>query len=258
MTLTTHNLCRHFGGTVALNCVSVEFPAGNVTAVVGGNGAGKTTLFLAIAGYIVPESGDIGLSKGSGDVSIKLAALPPHERALRGVGMLFQDIRVFPKLSALDNILVSFPNQSGNNVWNAIVRPGAVRKEERLNLETALHLLDYVGLADQSRVWAGQLSYGQQKLLAIARLLAAGARVLLLDEPTAGVHPRMVNRLLELVRSLAEEQGRAVAIIEHNPEVVRRIAHRVYTMSAGGITNLTVQEEMNSTGAQKCGGALSP
>lgn len=258
MTLTTNNLCKHFDGTVALNRVSVELSAGKVTAVVGGNGAGKTTLFLAIAGYVAPERGDVALlNSDSNTLKQQLGELPPHERARRGIGMLFQDIRVFPKLSALDNVLVGFPRQSGERVWNALFRAGVVKQNEQSHIEEAHRLLDFVGLTDQARVWAGQLSYGQQKLLAIARLLAADARVLLLDEPTAGIHPNMIDRLLQLVRKLAIEQGRAVAVIEHNPDVVRRIAHRVYTMNAGSITDLHERQEANGAYTSKSVNILS-
>jgi ABC-type branched-subunit amino acid transport system ATPase component len=258
MTLTTNNLCKHFDGTVALNRVNVELPPGRVTAVVGGNGAGKTTLFLAIAGYVGPDSGDVTLSNSNPDVlKQQIGKLLPHERAQRGIGMLFQDIRVFPKLSVLENVLVGFPQQSGERLWNAIFRTRLVDDDEKSHTEDARRWLDYVGLTDQADVWAGQLSYGQQKLLAIARLLAANAKVLLLDEPTAGIHPSMIDRLLELVRKLAAEEGRSVAIIEHNPDVVRRIAHRVYTMNAGSITDLSVREEANGADTLKSVNILS-
>ncbi len=198
MRVETDSLNKRFGGVVALDDVTLDFPAGSVTAIIGPNGAGKTTLFNVIAGFLKPDSGSVFLvPNGEGDAENKktnILGLPPHQITLRGVGVLFQDIRIFEKLTALENVAVGAKNQPGENPLNCFFRPSRVALREKDVLEKARHCLDYVGLADKAHLWAEQLSYGQQKLMAIARLLSGDAKVLLLDEPTSGVHPDMIEK----------------------------------------------------------------
>ena len=151
------------------------------------------------------------------------------------MGVLFQDVRVFKKLSGLENVAAAVKNQSGENPFNAIFRPNRVSVQEKDVLEKARQLLDYVGLSDKVRLPAEQLSYGQQKLVAIARLLAGDARVLLLDEPTSGVHPDMITTLLDLIQRLARVDGRVIIMIEHNLNVVKRVGDWVYLMAQGRV-----------------------
>jgi branched-chain amino acid transport system permease protein len=237
MILRTHNLSKHFGGVVALDDVSVEFHPGSITALVGSNGAGKSTLFNAITGLLVPDSGEVKLGNANGNGGgVRLTGLPPYVIARHGVGILFQNVRVFGKLSALENVAVGAPSQPGEHPIRSLFRRAAAAARERAVMEMARNHLEFVGLADKAHMWAEQLSYGQQKLVAIARLLAADARVLLLDEPTSGVHPDRVDALLELVQRLADDHDRTVVMIEHNNDVVARVSDRVYHMNAGRIT----------------------
>lgn len=237
MHLETDSLNKHFGGVAALDDVSLEFPAGQVTAVIGPNGAGKTTLFNAIAGFVRPDSGSVRLVGGNGSPAgtADLTGLPPHRIARHGIGVLFQDIRVFGHLSALENVAVGTGRQTGENPFMAMLRPGKVAVEDRANLSAARDHLDFVGLADKAHLWAGNLSYGQQKLVALARLMAADAQVLLLDEPTSGIHPDMIDTLLALIERLADERGKAVIMVEHNLNVVRRVGDWVYLMARGRV-----------------------
>lgn len=232
MILRTHNLTKHFGGIVALDDVSVEFHPGSITALVGPNGAGKSTLFNAITGLVVPDSGKVTLGNGG---EVRLTGLPPHGIAQRGVGMLFQDVRVFRKLTALENVALGAQSQLGERPFSALFRRAKAVAREREVTDLARHHLEFVGLADKANTWAEQLSYGQQKLMVIARLLAANARVLLLDEPTSGVHPDRVDSLLDLVQRLADDHNRTVVMIEHNHNVVLRVSDRVYRLEAGRI-----------------------
>ena len=235
MHLETNSLNKHFGGVAALVDVSLEFPAGQVTAVIGPNGAGKTTLFNAIAGFIRPDSGSVRLVGGNGTHAspIELTGSSPQEIARHGVGVLFQDIRVFSHLSALENVAVGAARQTGENPFLAMFRPGSVSREDRANLDAARAHLEFVGLAEKAHLWAGNLSFGQQKLVALARLLAADSRALLLDEPTSGIHPDMIDKILGLIERLADEHGKAVIMIEHNLNVVRRVGDWVYLMNRG-------------------------
>ena len=232
MILRTHNLTKRFGGVVALDDVSVEFRPGSITALVGPNGAGKSTLFNAITGLVLPDSGEVTL--GSGD-AMRLTGLSLHVIAQRGVGMLFQDVRVFGKLTALENVAIGAQQQPGERPLYSLFRRAKTLAREREVMELARHYLEFVGLGDKSVTWAEQLSFGKQKLLAIARLLAADARVLLLDEPTSGVHPDRVSSLLELVQRLAADHHRTVVMIEHNHDVVHRVSNHVYQLEGGRI-----------------------
>ena len=232
MILRTQHLTKHFGGIVALDNVGVEFHPGSVTALIGSNGAGKSTLFNVIAGLVSPDSGSVFL--GNGD-NLCLNGLPPHVIARHGVGMLFQDIRVFRKLTALENVAVGAQHQAGEHPVANLFQRRASATREREVLDQARQWLDFVGLTEKAHLWAENLSYGQQKLVAIARLLACDARVLLLDEPTAGVHPDRIDQLLGLIQKLADDHNRTVIMIEHNRDVVARVSDRVYQLERGAI-----------------------
>ena len=232
MILRTHKLTKHYGGIVALDDVSVEFHPGSITALVGANGAGKSTLFNVIGGLVVPDSGHVTLGNGG---EIRLTGLAPHLIARRGVGMLFQDVRIFRKLTALENVAVGAQAQPGEHPITSLLHRGAAIAREREVLELARQHLDFVGLADKAHLWGEQLSCGQQKLVALARLLAADTRVLLLDEPTSGVHPDRIEQLLERIQRLADDHDRTVIMIEHNRDVVSRVSDRVYRLENGRI-----------------------
>jgi ABC-type branched-subunit amino acid transport system ATPase component len=236
MHMQTNIIRNHIGGVAALEDVSLEFPAGQVTAVIGPNGAGKTTLFNVMAGYVRPDSGSVRLAKSGNDTpeDIELTGRKPHEIARRGIGVLFQDIRVFGHLSAIENVAVGFRNQPGENPLSALFG-GSRTGSERAALEHARAHLEFVGLVDKAHVWAANLSYGQQKLVALARLLASEAGIFLLDEPTAGIHPDMIKKLLDLIERLADERGKAVIMVEHNLNVVREIGDWVYLMAGGRV-----------------------
>lgn len=231
------NLTKVFGGVHAVEDVSAPFEAGRITALVGPNGAGKTTLFHLIGGAIQPDSGRV-LYDGQ-----RLDGLAPWEISKLGIGRLFQDVRIFQRLSVLENVLVAFEGQMGEKPLAPVLRRWRVARQEASLKEEALRLLELVDLEEHWRNSAEALSYGQQKLLAIARLLAAGADSLLLDEPTAGVNPVLIDRLLGIIRKIAES-GRTIAIIEHNMNVVLDIADWVYFMNEGQIVAFGTPREV--------------
>ena len=236
-TIQCRDLTKSFGGLMVIEELMLNLEPGKVTALVGPNGAGKSTLFHLITGFLAPDHGEIRYRKH------RIDGLPPHSIARLGIGRLFQDVRVFDKLTALDNVLVGFPGQIGENPTYALLRPRAVGRQETTNRAAARHWLDVVGLGDHIETSAQALSYGQRKLLAIARLLALGSDVLLLDEPTAGVHPGTVGTLVRLIRALASE-GKTVAVIEHNMNVVMESADWVYFMDAGEIVAFGLPDEV--------------
>lgn len=236
-TLECRNLVKSFGGLRAVDDLSVAFEPGKATALIGPNGAGKSTLFHLLTGALQPTSGEITYHDR------RIDRLPPWCVAREGIGRLFQDVRVFPKLTVLDNVLTAFPGQCGENVLSTLFQRRRVREEEQRNVERALQLLGSVGLEDRTSSSADALSYGQQKLLAIARLLAAGADVLLLDEPTAGVNPEMIQVLISTIRKLARE-GKTIVVIEHNMNVVLEIADWVHFIHEGQVVAFGLPDDV--------------
>jgi branched-chain amino acid transport system permease protein len=226
--LEIHNLCKSFGGVTALNRWSTTFEKSSITALIGPNGAGKTTAFNLISGFLKPDMGEI-ICHGR-----KITGKSPWTIAASGVGRLFQDVRVFNRMTARDNVLTAFPRQSGENPFISIFQRRKVTKEQNELTVRSDSLLEFMGLADKATDLAETLSYGQQKLLALARLLAADANILLLDEPTAGLSSKAAALLLGVIHKLSAE-GKTILIIEHNMNVVTEIADRVCFIEKGEI-----------------------
>jgi len=231
------NITKSFGGVRAVDNASLGFEEGKITCLIGPNGAGKTTLFNIITGALRADSGSI-FYRGK-----DITNLPSWRTARVGIGRLFQDVRVFGRMTVLDNVLTAFRGQSGESALMSLLTPGKVSREEKALNVRGRRLLEFVGLADRINDLGEDLSYGQQKLLAIARLLAADADVFLLDEPTAGVNPQRVKALLDLIRRLAGE-GKTVVIIEHNMTVVIEIANWVYFLDEGQVAAFGMPEEV--------------
>ncbi|MFZ1221103.1 MAG: ABC transporter ATP-binding protein [Chthoniobacterales bacterium] len=223
--LRCDKLSKSFGGVQALASVSLEFPTSGIVAVIGPNGAGKTTLINVITGFLRPNIGRAFL----GDC--ELTRLPAHKIARLGIARTFQDLRLITQVSVLENVLVARSNQKGEDLWRALFRIG-VAVEQAKNRDAAMHWLHYVGLDGAAREPAGELSYGQQKLLTLACCLATEASILLLDEPVAGVHPGMIEKILGLLREL-RRLDKLVVFIEHDIASVREVADSVIVMDHG-------------------------
>ena len=198
-----------------------------IAAIIGPNGAGKTTLFNVLTGFLRPDAGRCYW--GNRDIT----RVAPHKIARLGIARTFQDLRLIQQVSVLENVMLARPQQRGEKLLPALLRFG-VAAEERWNRAEAMRLLESVGLATAASELAGELSYGQQKLLTIACCLATEARVLLLDEPVAGVHPEMAARILELLRRLRDD-GKLIVFIEHDIAAVRQVADVVTVMDEGKI-----------------------
>jgi ABC-type branched-subunit amino acid transport system ATPase component len=226
--LEARHLGKSFDGVRAVCDLDIGFEQGKVTAIIGPNGAGKTTAFSLMSGFLQADSGQVFYR--TRDIS----RLSAWEIARCGVARLFQDVRVFPQMNAIDNVICAFRQESFENPTGFIFHWHRVRIIDGELRQRARRLLDYVGLEACMEERAENLSFGQQKLLAMARVLAMGAEVLLLDEPTAGVNPEMVERLLQLIQKLAAD-GKTIAVIEHNMNVVLRIADFAYFMNEGEI-----------------------
>jgi len=227
--LEAHGLRKYFGGIRAADELHLELRSGQITGLIGPNGAGKTTVFNLLTRVIPPDAGVVTLSDQL------VTDWTPNRIATSGMSRSYQDVRIFARMSVLENVLIAIPHQPGERLLNLFLRPLAVRKFEREARRRAMEHLRFVGLADDADAEAGGLPFGDQKLLALARLLATEADVLLLDEPASGIDIDGVERMLQLIEQL-RERGKCVCIVEHNLHVVERLADRVYFMEAGRIT----------------------
>jgi branched-chain amino acid transport system permease protein len=222
-------LSKRFGGIVAVDDLSFELQPGLITALVGPNGAGKTTVFNLLTGVVRPDSGVV-LLHGQ-DVTGKRL----DQVTRLGMARSFQDVRVHVRLSALENVMLGVQGQPGEHLGSLLLSPASVRRHEREARERAMDCLAFVGLADAAAMPAGALAFGQQKLVALARVLATQAQVLLLDEPASGIDVRWVDPMLDLVAEF-RAQGKTVCIVEHNLHVVQQLADTVCFMELGRVT----------------------
>lgn len=239
--LKTHNLRKHFDGTKAVDRVSLCIERGSIVSLIGPNGAGKTTLFNMVTGFLPLDDGKVFFE--GRDVT-RMAAF---RRARLGMGRTFQEMRLIRRLSSLENVWLALPNQKGETVIGALL--GRHKREEKQRRAEAMGWLEYVGIAETANQLAGDLSYGQQKLLSVACCLALRAKLLLLDEPVAGVNPALVERILELLQRLRREEGKTIVLIEHNMDAVMKISDRVVAMDEGCIIADGTPEEVRESAA---------
>jgi neutral amino acid transport system ATP-binding protein len=227
--LSATGLVKSFGGIKAVSNASIEVPTGSITGLIGPNGAGKTTLFNLLSNFIQPDEGRVMFDGEAID------ALQPHEIAQRGMIRTFQVARVLSRLSVLENMLLAAQKQTGENFLNTWLKMGQIRKEERENRDRAMEILESVGLAAKANDYAGALSGGQRKLLEIARALMTRPKLVLLDEPAAGVNPTLINQICEYIQYW-NRQGLTFLVIEHNMDVIMSLCDRVWVLAEG--TNL--------------------
>ncbi len=226
--LEAKGVTKRFGGLTAVNKVDFVIYKGMIAGLIGPNGAGKTTFFNNMTGLYTPTEGDF-IFNGK-----PITGLKPHIIQDRGISRTFQNIRLFGQLSALENVLVGMHTRLNGTVFEAFFRPKRVIHEEKRAREKALDLLDFVGLGrDSAEMAARNLPYGFQRRLEIARALASDPKLLLLDEPTAGMNPQEKKELTELVDHLRKELGVTVLLIEHDMKVVMGISDRVSVLDHG-------------------------
>ncbi|HKA61168.1 MAG TPA: branched-chain amino acid ABC transporter ATP-binding protein/permease [Methylomirabilota bacterium] len=225
--LDVRGLTRRFGGLLAVSEVDLVIPPRGIVGLIGPNGAGKTTFFNLVTGLLRSDRGEIFLDGES------LVGLRPHAIVGRGVARTFQSIRLFQNMSVLDNVLVGEHCRLRASVAGAVFRPPVVVAEEARARARAREMLAFVGLHDRDEELAKNLAYGDQRRLEIARALASEPRLLLLDEPTAGMNPRETDTLTELIGLLREEIGLAILLIEHHMEVVMSISDRITVLDYG-------------------------
>ncbi len=224
-TMRCVGITKAFDGTRALDDFSYEFPQSGIVALIGPNGAGKTTLLNVLTGFLHPDAGRCWL----GDT--QLTGLSPHLICRRGIARTFQDLRLVRQETVENNVLLGRPLQRGASLLGAIAGLGVVADQRRQRRRVE-ELLDQVGLAGVASQAAGELSYGQQKLLTLACCLATEPRIILLDEPVAGVDPATIPRILDILRNL-RDAGLLVVFVEHDMSAVRRVADLVVVMDDG-------------------------
>jgi branched-chain amino acid transport system ATP-binding protein len=227
--LAIEGLAKHFGGLRAVEGASFSVRRGSLTALIGPNGAGKTTLFDLVSGFATPDRGAIRFDGRS------ITGLPPHRIAALGLVRTFQLTRVFAAMTVLDNMMLASPNQPGESLWHLLAPPRANRRAEAAGRERALTLLRQFDLDKKSGDYAGTLSGGQRKLLELARALMTAPRMVLLDEPMAGVNRVLGRRLLDYVENLRHTDGVTFLFVEHDMDVVMTRADYVVVMAEGAV-----------------------
>jgi neutral amino acid transport system ATP-binding protein len=227
--LAVEDVHLRFGGVHAVDGAGFDLRRGTVTALIGPNGAGKTTLFNALTGFLRPERGRVTYE------GVAVTRRPPHTIAARGMVRTFQLTKTLAAMTVIDNMLIAAPRHPGERLATVLVRPRAARRREAEARAQAMGLLSTFGLAEKARDYAGTLSGGQRKLLELARALMVEPRLMLLDEPMAGVNPSLGRRLLDHIERLRSEQGVTFLFIEHDMEVVMNHSDRVIVMAEGRV-----------------------
>jgi ABC-type branched-subunit amino acid transport system ATPase component len=225
--LEIKSLGKNFGGLRALDGVDLTLESGMIAGLIGPNGAGKTTLFDLLSGVCRPDAGAITFENKS------IVGLKSHQITARGISRTFQNIRLFKHMTALENILVGRHCRLETGVWGAIVRSKATLKEEKEAFRESEELLSFVGLEGKQDVLAKNLAYGEQRKLEIGRALATRPKLLLLDEPTAGMNPQETSELTRFVERVRSEFGTTILLIEHDMRVVMGISDRVTVLDYG-------------------------
>jgi ABC-type branched-subunit amino acid transport system ATPase component len=224
--LTVQNITKEFDGIKALDGLSFEIEEKSIVALIGPNGSGKTTLFNIITGFLVKDKGEI-LFEGH-----KTTALKPYKIARLGIGRTFQNIRLFPQISVLDNVMLAFKCETGEGFSSALFQTKKMKKEDKANQNKAEELLKFVGLTEKRNKLGEQLSHGQRKLLELARALALDPKLLLLDEPTSGLFPETKKIMLNHIKTL-KAQGKTVLFIEHDMNSVMSVADKIIALNHG-------------------------
>lgn len=225
--LDAQDIRVEFGGLVAVDDVSFNIPEGSIVSLIGPNGAGKTTFFNVLTGLYKPTSGVVIFD------NVEITGDPVHEIASGGLARTFQNIRLFGLMTAQENVMVAMHSKMKAGVFATIFRTKSQKAEEAEARRFAQELLDYVGIGGVTNEYARNLSYGDQRRLEVARALALRPRVLLLDEPTAGMNPNESAAFVDFVRKLKSDKGISILLIEHDMSVVMQVSERITVLDQG-------------------------
>jgi ABC-type branched-subunit amino acid transport system ATPase component len=224
--LQVEGVSMHFGGLKALDDCTLSVEQGSITALIGPNGSGKTTLFNVVTGFLQATRGRV-LFEGQ-----EITNLPIHRIANLGIARTFQVSSLFPKLTVWENLLVAYPHQAGENLWNVFARPGIIRKQEQEQMARAHSSLERIGLTHKMEEKAANLSAPEARMLEIGRQLMFSPRLVLLDEPSSGVNPAMLDILANRIIQLNKE-GMTFFIIGHNLSFIMKLSHFMHVLQYG-------------------------
>ncbi len=237
--LEARELTKHFGGLKALEAVSFKVKEGAIHSIIGPNGAGKTTLFNCLTGVTRPTRGSIHFS------GQEISRLQPHEVAELGIARTFQNIRLFPEMTVMENVMVAQHTRTKYGLLSAVLRGSSFMSKERAVREKGFEYLELMGLEDHAEALAGNLPYGSQRRLEIARALATEPKIILLDEPTAGMNPMETLEVMDLIRKV-KGLGKTVILIEHDMKLVMGISEWILVLDHGvGIAEGSPEEVRN-------------
>lgn len=239
MILKIENINKSFDGVKALKDFSCEIHENEIVGLIGPNGAGKSTLFNVITGFIESDSGKIEFH------GQEISKHPTHKIIKLGISRTFQDLRLIKQMSVLDNILLCINDQQGEKIQDIIFKQKSILKSEAEDKIKAFDLLRYAGIEDKADDLAGTLSYGQQKLLSVICCIASDSKLLLLDEPIAGINPEMQEKILSIISELTMK-GKSVILIEHDMDFIMRICNRLIFMDAGEIVSQGTPQEVRN------------
>jgi len=241
--LEVQDLSQDFGGLRALNELSLTVNSGEIVALIGPNGAGKTTFFNCVTGIYTPTEGKMYLYDREGAPKL-LNGKKPHVITAMGMARTFQNIRLFSDMTVLENVMIGRHCRTRAGILGAIMRDGRTRREEQESIDASYALLELVRLQDVWNETARNLPYGAQRRLEIARALATEPRMLLLDEPAAGMNPQETNELKDLVCSIRDDQQLSILLIEHDMGMVMSLSDRIYVMEYGSCIATGKPEEI--------------
>ncbi|NRB08615.1 MAG: ABC transporter ATP-binding protein [Richelia sp.] len=237
--LAASGLCKSFGGIQAVSNAEIKVQQGSITGLIGPNGAGKTTLFNLLSNFICPDKGKV-IFDGE-----PIQQLKSHKIAQQGLVRTFQVARALSRLSVLENMLLAAQKQTGEKFWAVQFQPHIVVKEEKELREKAMFILESVGLAHKAQDYAGSLSGGQRKLLEIGRALMTDPKLILLDEPAAGVNPTLIREICDRIVAWNKD-GMTFLIIEHNMDVIMSLCDRVWVLAEGQNLAMGSPEEIQT------------
>ena len=238
--LELQNLTKKFGGLTAVNDVTFHVEEGQIFALIGPNGAGKTTAFNLISGVYVPTSGTVTFD---GKV---LNGMKPHRIVEAGIARTFQNIRLFGKMTALENVMTGFSCRTKADVFSIVLRPGETKREHDETVEKALKIMDFIGIKNLKDELAGSLPYGHQRLLEIARALACEPKLLMLDEPAAGMNKAEKKDLVDLITRIRDERGVTVMLVEHDMDVIMQISDMIAVLNFGSLLAFADKETVQN------------
>lgn len=241
--LEVQDLSQDFGGLRALNELSLTVNSGEIVALIGPNGAGKTTFFNCVTGIYTPTEGKMFLYDREGSPKL-LNGKKPHVITAMGMARTFQNIRLFSDMTVLENVMMGRHCRTRAGILGAVMRDGRTRREEQESIDASYALLELVRLQDMWNETARNLPYGAQRRLEIARALATEPRMLLLDEPAAGMNPQETNELKDLVCSIRDNQQLSILLIEHDMGMVMSLSDRIYVMEYGSCIATGKPEEI--------------